>query len=44
MRVHELGGELEGIWSASASDELRITFVRSEDGRKILLACSRHYA
>lgn len=43
LRVHELGGGLEGTWSASASDALRMTFLRSEGGRKILLRCSRHY-
>lgn len=43
LRVHELGGELAGVWSASASDELRITFAREEGGRKLLLHCSRHY-
>ncbi len=43
LRVHQLSGGLEGSWSASASDELRITFVRSEAGRKVLLTCSRHY-
>lgn len=43
LRVHELRGPLEGVWSASASDELRVTFVRLEGGRKLLLTCSRHY-
>ncbi len=43
LRVHELRGGLEGTWSASASDALRITFLRAEGGRKILLRCSRHY-
>lgn len=43
LRVHQLRGELEGVWSASASDELRITFERLEGGRKRLLTRSRHY-
>ena len=43
LRVHQLRGELQGVWSASASDELRITFRRLEGGRKLLLSCSRHY-
>ena len=43
LRVHELRGEMQGIWSASASDVLRITFQRLEGGRKRLLQCSRHY-
>ena len=43
LRVHPLRGDLEGQWSASASDQLRITFVRLEDGRKLMLTCSRHY-
>jgi mRNA-degrading endonuclease YafQ of YafQ-DinJ toxin-antitoxin module len=43
LRVHELQGSLRGTWSASASDELRITFERLEGGRKRLLTCSRHY-
>lgn len=43
LRVHELGGEMEGIWSASASDALRITFMRL-DGRRVLLRVSRHYS
>ena len=42
LRVHELTGGLMGMWSASASDALRITFAR-EGGRKVLLRCSRHY-
>ncbi len=43
LRVHALQGSLEGIWSASASQALRITFQRVEGGRKRLLTCSRHY-
>lgn len=44
LRVHQLAGDLEGTWSASASDELRILFMRTTAGRKLLLRCSRHYA
>ena len=43
LRVHQLRGDLRGIWSASASDELRMTFQRLDGGRKRLLTCSRHY-
>lgn len=43
LRVHELRGDLNGVWSASASDELRIEFLRHGAGKKILLRCSRHY-
>jgi len=43
LRVHALQGKEAGTWSASASDELRITFKRLPDGRKLLLTCSRHY-
>jgi mRNA-degrading endonuclease YafQ of YafQ-DinJ toxin-antitoxin module len=43
LRVHELQGPLAGIWSASASDQLRMTFERLAGGRKLMLTCSRHY-
>jgi mRNA-degrading endonuclease YafQ of YafQ-DinJ toxin-antitoxin module len=43
LRVHQLQGDLAGLWSASASDVLRLTFVRTGHGHKILLRCSRHY-
>lgn len=43
LRVHQLHGKHRGTWSASASDELRITFERLDGGRKRLLECSRHY-
>jgi mRNA-degrading endonuclease YafQ of YafQ-DinJ toxin-antitoxin module len=43
LRVHALQGSLTGLWSASASDELRLTFQRLEGGRKRLIECSRHY-
>ena len=44
LRIHELRGDLAGVWSASASKELRMTFARIPDGRKSLLTCSHHYA
>lgn len=43
LRVHKLHGDQQGSWSASASDELRMTFERQPDGRKRMLTCSRHY-
>jgi len=43
LRVHQLQGVRMGTWSASATDELRITFVRMANGRKRLTGCSRHY-
>jgi mRNA-degrading endonuclease YafQ of YafQ-DinJ toxin-antitoxin module len=43
LRVHELSGDLTGVWSASASKELRITFERVSNGRKVVLTCSHHY-
>jgi hypothetical protein len=44
LRVHNLGGDEAGTWSASASDELRMTFERLPGGRKRMLTCSHHYA
>ncbi|MDO8563271.1 MAG: hypothetical protein Q7S25_05460 [Candidatus Limnocylindria bacterium] len=44
LRVHELAGELADTWSASASDDLRLLFLRTQGGRKLLLSCTRHYA
>jgi mRNA-degrading endonuclease YafQ of YafQ-DinJ toxin-antitoxin module len=43
LRIHELKGDREGSWSASALDVLRITFERVEGGRQRLLTCSKHY-
>jgi mRNA-degrading endonuclease YafQ of YafQ-DinJ toxin-antitoxin module len=43
LRLHQLKGDLAGIWSASASSSLRITFQRLDDRRKLLVAASRHY-
>ncbi|HZR00518.1 MAG TPA: hypothetical protein VFC93_17080 [Chloroflexota bacterium] len=44
LRVHQVGDPSAGHWSASASDELRITFRRLPGGRKLILTCSHHYA
>jgi hypothetical protein len=41
--VHELRGPLQGVWSASASDVLRMTFERLPNGKKAMLTCSRHH-
>jgi mRNA-degrading endonuclease YafQ of YafQ-DinJ toxin-antitoxin module len=43
LRVHSLKGEMQGTWSASASDEIRITFERLESGRKRLISATHHY-
>lgn len=43
LRVHALKGSLQGLWSAAASDALRMTFRRLEGGRKRMLTCSHHY-
>ncbi len=43
LRVHELQGPLAGVWSASASEVLRLTFERTDSGHKRLLTCRRHY-
>jgi Txe/YoeB family toxin of Txe-Axe toxin-antitoxin module len=43
LQVHQLKGELEGVWSARASKGLRITFQRGAKGRKTMLTCSQHY-
>ncbi len=43
LRVHELKGDLAGVWSASASANLRLTFERLPGGRKRMLTCSKHY-
>lgn len=44
LRVHRRHGDMEGLWWASASDELRISFTRLGGGRKRLVACTRHYS
>lgn len=43
LRVHRLQGSQAGLWSASASRSLRITFLRLDGGRKLLVECSQHY-
>jgi mRNA-degrading endonuclease YafQ of YafQ-DinJ toxin-antitoxin module len=43
LRIHQLKGQLRGEWSASASDQLRITFERLDGARTRLLTVSRHY-
>ncbi|MGH2585537.1 MAG: hypothetical protein ACRDJE_11540 [Dehalococcoidia bacterium] len=43
LRIHELKGDREGSWSASASSFHRLTFERLPGGRKRLLTCSKHY-
>jgi mRNA-degrading endonuclease YafQ of YafQ-DinJ toxin-antitoxin module len=43
LRVHQLKGPLAGVWSASASASLRITFERLPEGRTRLVEASRHY-
>jgi plasmid maintenance system killer protein len=43
LRVHELQGDLAGLWSVSASASLRLTFVRASGGRKTMVSCTRHY-
>jgi mRNA-degrading endonuclease YafQ of YafQ-DinJ toxin-antitoxin module len=42
LRVHELQGQLQGIWTAAASKSLRITFVRLDGGYKLLLTVDHH--
>ena len=42
LRVHQLGGPLRDLCSASASDTLRIVFIRTPDERKVILGCSKH--
>lgn len=43
LRVHRLQGSKSGLWSASPSKSLRLTFVRLGEGRKLLVECSHHY-
>ena len=42
LREHELQGQLQGKWSASASKSLRITFARLEGVYKLLPAVDQH--
>lgn len=44
LRVHALAGDLQGLWSASVTDKIRIHFVRTPDGRKRCVNLSKHYA
>ncbi|MEX0781698.1 MAG: hypothetical protein WD557_03540 [Dehalococcoidia bacterium] len=44
LRVHKLEGDLQGTWSASASDSLRLLFERAPDGKKRMKECTKHYA
>jgi mRNA-degrading endonuclease YafQ of YafQ-DinJ toxin-antitoxin module len=41
--IHPLHGDMEGLWSASASRSLRITFERLDRAQKHILGCSHHY-
>jgi hypothetical protein len=43
LRVHRLQGSQAGLCSASASRSLRISFLRLDRGRKLMLECSQHY-
>lgn len=43
LRVHKMLGNEAGVWSASVTSVLRITFMRLEGGRKRLLTLTRHY-
>jgi hypothetical protein len=43
LRVHRLQGSQAGLWSASASRSLRISFLRLDRGRNLMLECSQHY-
>ena len=43
LRVHQLSADLAGVWSVSASESLRMTFLRSAGGRKTMLSCTHHY-
>jgi mRNA-degrading endonuclease YafQ of YafQ-DinJ toxin-antitoxin module len=44
LRVHELQGDLAGLWSVSATSCLRLTFVRAGQGRKTMVSRTRRYA
>ncbi|HWE63062.1 MAG TPA: hypothetical protein VHB98_15220 [Chloroflexota bacterium] len=43
LRVHQLQGSQSGLWSASASRNLRIAFLRLTGGHKLMVECSNHY-
>ena len=44
LNVHQLSGDRRGQWAAKADDELRLTFERLADGRKLMLSCTHHYS
>ncbi len=44
LEVHQLFGDRRGQWAARADAELRLTFERLDDGRKLMLSCTRHYS
>ncbi len=44
LRVHKLTGDLAGLWSASASDVLRIVYAKQPDGTRLVFRATRHYA
>lgn len=44
LEVHQLVGDRRGQWAAKADAQLRLTFERLPGGRKLLLACTHHYA
>jgi mRNA-degrading endonuclease YafQ of YafQ-DinJ toxin-antitoxin module len=44
LRVYQLTGDLAGFWSASASSDLRLLFVRGAAGQKIVVHRSRQDA
>ncbi|MCZ7576207.1 MAG: hypothetical protein M5U18_03805 [Dehalococcoidia bacterium] len=43
LRVHRLGGDMEGSWTAYVTRSIRVTFERLPDGGKRLLTLTRHY-
>src|SRR4051812_15950931 len=43
LRVHRLHGSRVELWSASASRNLRLSCLRLDSGRKLLVDCSQHY-
>ena len=43
LRVHQLHGELAGVWAVRASRNLRITFERLPNGKKAIADCGQHY-
>jgi len=43
LSVHQLKGQQAGVWTAYATQSLRITFERLEGSRKRLVGASHHY-